>query len=126
MSKNQKPKTEPAAAPVVIVAEAAAAPVADPPAPGAAPAPAAAPPATATTAASSRPAAFARRVQDLVQTRMAGSRAERLLKRAREAKAALPRRLEGELDTLLGRVGLVRKSRTQGPAVGQEPATKAA
>lgn len=121
MSKNQKPKTEPAAAPVVIVAEAAAAPAADPPAAAPAPAAAAAPP-----AGTSRAVAFARRLQDVVQTRLAGSRAERLLKRAEEAKAALPRRLEGELDTLLGRVGLVRKSRTQGPAVVQEPATKAA
>lgn len=140
MSKSHKPKSEQPAVPAVALVEADAR-AATPAAPPAAVEPNAAAPAAASAAPASEPAAaaataaaqnvgarlaaLARRLQDLAEKRLAGSRAERLLKRAQEAKAALPRRFEAELDGLLDRAGLVRKSRAQG-AVGQEPAAKTA
>lgn len=115
MSKSQKTKTDPAPLEPTAPLAAAAAPA---PQGEAAPqaAPQADPLADAAPKAASKPAALAWRVLELAQRRVAGTRAERLVKRVEETAERLPRRLQSELDSrldaLLNRVGLVRKSRT--------------
>ena len=98
-------------------------------APAATPVPDAVPQAATPAAAAAHPKAWLRRVREAAQARLAGSRAERFAALARERAGKVPVRFEAELDSLLDRVGLVRKSRgaQQAPPtdVGA-PASKAA
>jgi anti-sigma factor ChrR (cupin superfamily) len=61
------------------------------------------------------------RLLALLRRRLAGTRVERLAQRLGQARGELPARLERELDALLDRAGLVRKSRVQTSPVVPEP-----
>jgi hypothetical protein len=63
-------------------------------------------------------AALEQRARAVAQQRLAGTKVEQLLEK-------LPAQIEGEVDALLGRVGLVRKARVDGAAVASAEAAVA-